>query len=199
MASVVGITLVKKFNYRGDANEEFSNQYWLSGSIPADGTAWTTLIDALVAQEKTLYTGEVSVVRAYGYDSDADNAASVEQRDYSLAPIVGTLSISSAARVPGDVAGWIRWKTSRLNTKGKPIFLRKYYHGVWMSNTSGGDTLNATQKTAFDAFGTKLMDGSFSGARTLRSRLHAESLLSRASSTYLTTRTLKRRGKRPGA
>lgn len=197
MAAVVGITLVKKFSYRGDANEEFSNQYWLSGSIPSDDTAWTTLIDALCTAEKACYTSEVSIVRAYGYDSDADNAASVVQKDYSLSPIAGTLTVSSAARVPGDVAGWIRWKTSRLNTKGKPIFLRKYMHGVWMSNTSGGDTLNATQKTAFETFGTKLMDGTFSGSRTLRSRLNAETLLSRAASTYLTTRTLKRRGKRP--
>jgi hypothetical protein len=66
MASLVGLTIVKRFPYRGDANEEWSNQYHLTGSIPADSTAWKTLADALIAEEKKLYTSGTKVIRAYG-------------------------------------------------------------------------------------------------------------------------------------
>lgn len=197
MSALTGITIVKKMAYRADANEEYSNQYHLTGSVPADGTAWTTLIDALIAQEKTLYLSSVTVVRAYGYATDNPDDASVFSYDLSAAPVAGTLAIGSGIRAPGDAAVWVRWKTSRLNTKGKPIYLRKYFHPALATSAGSFDLVLAAQVTALNAFGTKLMDGSFADARTIRSLTHAETLLSRASSTYITTRTLKRRGRRP--
>lgn len=200
MADVVGLTIVKKMTYRGDATEEWSNQYWLTGAVPADAAEWEELFDALVAQEKTVYPSSHAVVAGYGYDTDAENPSSVWSIDKSGAPVVGTYSTNpSYPYAPGDAAGWVRWKTSRLNTKGKPIYLRKYFHGVKLNTSGGGDAIDTAQVTAYNAFGDKLMDGSFLDARTLRSRLNNETLLTRLSSTYATTRTLKRRGKRPSS
>src|SRR6266576_2358533 len=36
------LTIVKRFNYRGDVDEEFSNTYHFSGTTPADAAAWKT-------------------------------------------------------------------------------------------------------------------------------------------------------------
>jgi len=202
VASLVRITLIKRFTYRGDANEEFSNTYALTGSVPADNTAWKALADALIAQEKTCYTSAVKVIRAYGYSDDAEDASSVWSYDYKAASaeVSGTLAPSGTwATAPGDSAVWVRWKTSRVNSNGKAIYLRKYFHDATYASATGSDAVTTSQRTALDAFGTKLRDASFLDARTIRSRTHAETLLGSGSSQYVTTRTLKRRGKRPGS
>jgi hypothetical protein len=199
MASQVGITLIKKFNYRGVSTEEYSNQYWLTGSVPSTGTDWQTLIDDLIAEEKTVYASQVKVVQAYAYDSDADGASAVYSYDTHSSPIDGTLSVGSATSCPGDCAVWVRWKTDRLNSKGKPIYLRKYFHVAWYQTASGADVVATNQRTALEAFATTLSDGSFTAGRTITARGHSDTIDSIASSAYVTTRTLKRRGKRPGS
>lgn len=201
MAAQTGITIIKRFTYRGVA-EDWSNQYWFTGSVPADATAWRALFDALVTQEKTCYHSGVTVVHGYGYDSDADGATSVWSVDLTVSPdtpVAGTATYSSDPLAPGDAAGWVRWKTSRLNTLGKAIYLRKYFHGMMTAGLTSADTIKASQVTALGAFGTKLRDGSFLSARTITARGHTDTITSSGASTYTTTRTLKRRGKRPGS
>jgi hypothetical protein len=120
--------------------------------------------------------------------------------DYTAAAaeVPGTLAPSGTwTLAPGDSAVWERWKTSRMNSRGKPIYLRKYYHDATIQTTASPDTVTTSQKTALEAFGTKLVDGSFAGARTIRSRSHAETIISHACSQFVTTRTLHRRGRRP--
>jgi hypothetical protein len=203
MASQVGLTLVKRFTYRGDSTEEFSNTYHLTGGIPADDTAWKALADALIVSEKACYTSQAAVVRAYGYDSDADDAHAVYVHDYlaAAASVPGTLALGAGAYTAGDQAAWVRWKTSRLNTKGKPIFLRKYFHSIVTGGTGigGADTTSASWQTAANALATKLTDGTFLDSRLITARGHTDVITSHAVSLYTTTRTLKRRGKRPGS
>ncbi len=202
MATQVGLTLVKRFTYRGDASEEFSNTYHFSGTVPADSTAWKALADALILKEKLLYSANAAVVRAYGYDSDADDAHAVWAWDYLAAgtTVAGTLT-SSNAPTAGDQAVWIRWKTSRLNSKGKPIFLRKYFHCVFGAGltSAGVDQVDPGWNTKALAFGAAMHDGTFLDARVITARGHSDTILNHGASTYITTRTLKRRGKRPGS
>lgn len=203
MAAVTGVTLVKRFNYRGDATEEFSNQYWLSGAVPTGSTPWKALADALIAQEKGVYPADVVVVRAYGYATDVESDPAVWSYDYlgAAATVAGTFPPGALSRAPGDAAMWIRWKTDRLNTKGRPIYLRKYFHGVVQQGNTAPtcDDVATGQKTALTAFATKLRDGTFLDGRLIRSQSHDEGLLVPSVSQYVTTRTLKRRGKRPGS
>lgn len=198
MATVVGVTLVKRINYRGDATEEFSNQYWLSGGVPADATAWKALADALIAQEKTVYPSGVTVVRAYGYNDNSPTAASVWSYDYlsHTATVAGTLAVGTGVANPGDCAVWVRWRTSRNNSKGKPIYLRKYIHPA-VSSAGTPDVVLPAQRTALLALGNKLYDGTFLDARTIRSASSSETITAADTSPYVTTHTLKRRGKRP--
>jgi hypothetical protein len=193
----VGVILVKRMSYRTQ-QEEWSNEYHFTGATPADATAWKALADALITQEKTCYVAGVTVVRAYGYDSDAANAHAVWSYDYAAnsASVPGTLTSTSAVIASGDQAAWVRWKTSRLNTKGKPIYLRKYFHGGTIG-TGSPDFITTAWATALAALGTKMRDGTFLDARTLTARGHTDTLVGSTAAVYITTRTLKRRGKRP--
>lgn len=200
----VGMTIVKRFSYLGDPTEEFANTYFFSGSTPADATAWRALFDALVTQEKTVLLDNTAIIRGYGYDSDAADRTAVWSVDLRVSPEVtvgGTLATTGKDVMPGDTAVWLRWKTSRVTMKGKPIYLRKYYHpGLRAASPTSPDTVDPAQVTALNALGTKLMDGTFLSSRKLVGPGHTDDVLtSRSCSPYFTTRTLKRRGKRPGA
>lgn len=203
MAAVVGITLIKKLAYRGDASEEVSNQYWFTGAVPASDAAWKALTDALIVEERKVYVSDVAVIRAYGYNDDAETAVAVWSWDYeaAAATVSGQLTITGGQVCPGDSAMWVRWKTSKLNTKGRNVYLRKYFHPAVNAgaSTAGRDQVLPAAKTALAAFGTKLSDGSFLDARTIRGRTFTPTILSVTASPYVTTRTLKRRGKRPGS
>jgi len=202
MAAQTGLTVVKRFPYRGDTTEEFSNTYHFTGSVPSDATAWRALFDALVTQEKTIYSSVTHVYRGYGYDDDADDATAVWSVDLSVSPetpVAGTLSVGTDIKAPGDSAVWCRWKTSRTNSNGKPIYLRKYFHDARINGATGGDTVLAAQVTALAAFATKLEDGTFIDGRKITARGHTDTIVSIGNSAYITTRTLKRRGKRPGS
>jgi hypothetical protein len=192
------ITLIKRFPYRG-VEEEYSNTYALTGSDPADAAAWVALMNALITAEKTHQSSVVDYVRAYGYDSDSETASAVWSRDLVAASetVMGTLSGSGMTQMPGDVAYWVRWKTSRLTSKGKPIYLRKYFHFAF-ADPADPDKIGPAQKTAALAFAAKMWDGTFLDGRTVRAPgQSSETIVGANASTYLTTRTLKRRGRRP--
>lgn len=203
MAAACGLTVIKSFDYEGHA-EEWSNQYWFTGGVPADATAWRALFDAVVLKEKACFDTNTTIVRGYGYDSDADNATAVYTVDLSVSPeavVHGTLATATTTHpaAPGDAANWARWKTSRNNTKGKPIYLRKYYHGVHTNGANSQDYPYATQKANIVLLATAMADASLPGGRKLTARGHTDVIVNSGANTFITTRTLKRRGKRPGA
>lgn len=92
---------------------------------------------------------------------------------------------------------WCRWKTARTNSRGKPIYLRKYYHGVMVggSDEPGRDEVNHTQRDALQLTAEYLLAGSAAWPPLAG----PDGVIpgSIATSRFITTRTLKRRGKRP--
>ena len=200
VATGTGITLIKTLDYRA-AVEEWSNHYHLTGTPPSSPSAWRTLFDALVAAEKTLYNGGVTVIGGYGYDDDATTAHAVWSVDLRVTPDtpVGGTFATTGHQFPGDAAAWCRWKLNRNNSKGKPIYLRKYFHGALGLVSPTGDqtdTILAAQVTAYAAFATLLDTGAGVGGTHIRDTGGA-SIVSNGCSSFITTRTLKRRGKRP--
>lgn len=207
MAAATGLTSVKRFSYRG-VQEEFSNTYWLSGGPPADQAAWLTLWNALVAEEKKVLGPVASIIRGYGYDDDTGHkpddegtvAPAVFSVDLTVAPaavVPGTMDVAAGSPMPGDSALWVRWKTARRTSPGgKPIYIRKYFHPGYSPGANNPDTILATVKTAMLAFGAKLGDGTFAGTRRITTCGQSDTILNWGVSAYVTTRTLKRRGKR---
>lgn len=197
MPDTPSITIIKRFKYRGK-DEEWSNSYHFSGSTPSSDAGWKTLFDAVIAEEKKCYTSMCKVVRAYGYE--AGNEHSVAQVDYAaapLTPIEGTFTLvgSGSYIQAGDAAAWIRARTPNKNSRGKWIYIRKYMHNVY-ANQDG--LLAPDQKTAMEAFGAKLVSGTLPGNFKWVAPQGAEGGPI-AVSAYVTTRTLKRRGKRPSS
>lgn len=194
------ITIVKRFNYRGDSTEEWENTYHFSGGTPSSETRWKALSDAIIASEKTLYVAATTVVRAFGHE--ANNKVAVWSYDYLLGTgaVPGTLTPSTGNQMPGDVAAWIRWSTTQRTSLGKPIFLRNYYHSMFDSGATAPsltETVNVTQKANMQTFGTAWVTG-FSDGTTTYHRCGPNGAVGQVAqpSTYLTTRTLKKRGKR---
>lgn len=196
------LTVIKQFAYRGDPREEFSNTYALTGTTPADSSAWRTLFDALVLEEKKLYPAGTKVVAGYGYHRVPESGDSADWSvDLTVSPntpVSGTFAPGAGGfQLPGDSAVWVRWGLDRLNSKGKRVYLRKYFHPAFNDGLpTNVDVVVAGQVTALNAFGAKLQDGSFTAGRVLTDHL-GTALVGHAVSNYVTTRTLKRRGKRP--
>lgn len=199
MAEATGLTIVKRFTYRGDANEEWSNKYWLTGTPPPDPAGWDVLLDELVALEKACYTPQTSVVAAYGYDDNTPGAHSVWSWDADVSPpaVPGTLTAAQGINYAGDQAGMVEWQTDRKNSRGKWIYLRKYLHGG-ITHYTNPDEIAPETLAAYTAYAEALADGSGGlQGRQLRSQAQDESIINTYPSRWITTRTLKRRGKRP--
>jgi hypothetical protein len=110
-------------------------------------------------------------------------------------PVGSYIPTSADQPCPGDSAIWIRYLTTQKTILGKPIYLRNYYHGVyWQINV---DSLATSQKTAFDALGTAWVAGITADGVTFR-RAGPRGAVAQNHTTgqFITTRTLKHRGKR---
>jgi hypothetical protein len=192
------ITIVKSFTYRGNA-EVWSNTYFMDGTTPSSAASWKVLADAVIADEVTCYDSGTEVVKAIGHV--AGESVAVWSYDYEAASetVPGTFSHSSFIG-GGDTAVWVRWKTTALTERGKPIYLRSYFHPAYGTSATDQDTTNPFWITAAEAYAadwvTGFVDGD--GHEHHRAGPHGVSgQLPVVASPFTTTRTLERRGRRP--
>lgn len=124
-----GVVLYKTFTWRG-AIEEWGNTYHFVGSSPTDPAGWRALVDALVTQEKAVLANSVTIDRAICYDNTDHSSV----YSYNLAAFAGVVpgtydpAAHSSYVQEGGSSYMARWDTGRRSSKGKPIFLRKYWH-----------------------------------------------------------------------
>jgi hypothetical protein len=192
------LTLVKSFQYRG-APEEWSNTYFMTGDLPASPASWKTLADAVIAEEVALYRATTSVVRAIGHK--AGESVAVWGYDYEGAgeAVPGTMPVGTSIPQSGDTAAWIRWSTDQLTSKGKPIYLRSYFHPAYVSAGADSDVIDTDWITAAQEYGDDWIAGFADGDGVTHHRAgpHGVVGLVALPSQYATTRTLERRGRRP--
>jgi len=192
--AAAGITVIKEFLYRG-STEEWSNQYHFT-DMPTDHADQRSMADLLIGQEAECYTNAVTVKRALFYDDTDHDAIYVYILSDFGGDVPGALSPGSALRLPGDVAGWVRWATGETSVHGKPIYLRKYFHDVLSDGSPTIDNILAAQKTAYQTFGDALLTDTFDSGHMCGPDGHVPDGPAKAA-TYATTRTLHRRGRRP--
>jgi hypothetical protein len=191
--------VVKKFTYRGDAEEEWSNTYHFTAPPPSNDTNWKYVADRLIANEVLVYPSTSKVVRVYGYDNDDPKAYAVWSYDYEAAgaAVPGSLPPpASSIHMAGDQAAVIWSKLEKRNARGKNIYLRKYFHDGY-ALLGNSDNLAAAYKTALDAWAIALATGLEASLGRWRARAYDSPSISHGTDPYVTTRTLHRRGKRP--
>jgi hypothetical protein len=199
MAPLTGVTMVQRMTYRGDNTEEWSNNYHFRDAPPSTSADWDTLVNALAQIVKPVIPNTIEIVRAYGYNDDSDKPVSVYAKDWLTegAPIAGTFAPGvNDHHMSGDQAYYATWQLDSRNARGKWIYLRKYLHGGIVAPTNPDIPDNA-YRGAVDTYARALGTpaGGFHGG--LRSRKTSAPILWTGTSDYITTRTLKRRGKRP--
>lgn len=162
MASTTpSVKVVKSFTFKGGLRQ-WSNRYYLTGGAPTDTTHWITLFDAITAAEKAVHGSHVSIVEALGYPAGTDVAAAT--KTYALA---GTFSPpANSFKNPGEVAALVRWSTAARSIKNHPIYLFKYYHGVWSNTADPVDALLPNQRTALTTYATTWQGTGFSDGTT---------------------------------
>lgn len=191
MPDTPSIVINKIFTYRGQP-EEWSNRYHFVGSTPSSLAGWKDLALAIWAQERTFLNTTTKFNGFLGYVAGDETANAIMGPD-DLTTAEKSAGVLSGSNVPGDTAAWVRWATGTRNSKGRPIYLRKYFHGV---GTTGTDAIVGTAATAMAAYGTKMADGTLPGGFKIAAPQGAIGTTVKVP-TYVTTRTLKRRGKDP--
>lgn len=185
-------TSIKEFTYRGKA-ERWANEYTFAGTAPPDKAGWDALADAVWAAEKGVFGSSVKRAQYYGYTGLEPPAVAGRAYDVVTAPQTGTMvTPSGGIRPSGDVAVVVRFRVGQ-NVKGRPRYIFKYYHGTPMPD---GDSLSSTQIAAIVTALTPLRDGTLPQAYKLCAPDNTLAGVPEVK-PYFTTRTLKRRGKRP--
>lgn len=182
------VVVVKAFTYKG-AGEEWSNRYHFDGGAPENQGHWDALCNNIRLLEKLMYPPTVTIVREIGYT--ADETPAVYQRTLDT---TGTLAVGTGHQAPGDCVFVIRFGTARRDSRGHPVYLRNYFHGV-VQSASGVDSVLAAQVTAAGNFGAKWLTG-FSDGDVDHKRTGPDSLgaTSQLAINNIGRRKLKRRG-----
>jgi hypothetical protein len=156
------VRIVKNFTFKG-GEKEWSNRYYFDGSTLADSDAWHNFFDALVNLEKTMFNGQVGIVRAIGYDGTSDVPAA--SKTYTT---LGTLS-SSGVPTPGECAIVARMSTTKTGANGHPVYVFSYYHHILKASSDlTGDVPDSTMRTAVGVYIQGWKDGITVGGRTFK-------------------------------
>jgi hypothetical protein len=190
------VTVNKSFTWRG-AREIWSNGYHLD-STPPTSADWNDLWLAIWQRESVFLPPDVQLESGTGHTPGTPPVLVWEQ---DAAPVgeggPPAQFVPTAAHYlsPGDVAGWVRWGTDLKNSRGKPVYLRNYYHAVYVG--ADGNTIDPLQHAGMLDLGAAFQNGITVLGRTYRrTGPNHGTPQNHAVSTYATTRTLERRGKR---
>lgn len=139
----LGVSITKSISFRG-VQQEFSNTYYYEyGGVVGEG-AGISAIDAVVALEKPMHSGQVNFVRGRCWTAGGTPGSNVMIAQKALS---GTGTNGTAGNYDRERAFLVRFRAG-VDSRGNPVYLRKWWHldigGV------GADTISAAmhQQTA---------------------------------------------------
>lgn len=135
--AIWGLSIEKTASFRGVA-QVFANVYHYNdaGGSPSDADL-TTLLDNIVAHEKTFHASSVTFVRGRVWSAGGSEAANQMRVDKSLS---GTGALTNNGSFDRERAALVRWRAGS-DSRGRPVYLRKWWHV--MSTTLGGVAIGA--------------------------------------------------------
>src|SRR5688572_12555705 len=130
--AIWGVSIEKTTSFRGVA-QVFANVYHFNdaGGSPSDADL-TTLLDNLVAHEKTFHAGTVTFVRGRVWSAGGSEASNQMRVDKSLS---GVGALTDDANMDRERAVLVRWRAGS-DSRGRPVYLRKWWHQL--GGTIGG-------------------------------------------------------------
>ena len=133
-----GLSVVKTMLFRG-VQQHFGNTYYFEAPIlEANTSALNDLVDAVVAIDKSLHANNATYVRARLWTADGGPQANHMVIDRLLS---GTGSAGSTAGSMDRERAYLIQFRAGVDTKGRPVYLRKWYH-------NHGNVLNGVTVTA---------------------------------------------------
>lgn len=126
----IGISVTKSVSFRG-VQQEFANTYHYHH--PTALTApYESLVDEIIAEERKFHSTDVTFVRCAVWTSGGLPA----QNEMKFQKNLSGLGLASTnASQDRERAVLIRWPAG-VDTRGKPVYLRKWYHSCGSFNTT---------------------------------------------------------------
>jgi len=193
------LTMEKSFTYRGQ-REHWSNAYHLD-LVPANSAQWDALRATVWNLESPAFPANVQIEKTYGHNPGTPPTLVYE---YDWPPAgeggnAGTFAPTATMnQAPGDAAIFVRYGTTQKNSRGKPIYLWNYYHAVFFDDTAP-DVQDAVQKGKFTTLANLMVAGINTGVSGVpifhRAGPRGAVAQNYKVSDFITTRTLKHRGK----
>jgi hypothetical protein len=155
-----GVVLYKTFSYRGET-EEWGNTYHFVGSAPSTPADWRDLVDALVDLEKTVLGTQVTIERAICYEDTDDPSVYSYDLSAFAGTVDGTYNWGFLGGIPqeGGTSYMARWNTGRVSSKGRAIYLRKYWHPAF-GTSAAPDAVEPDLLALVDTFAEDVMAAS---------------------------------------
>lgn len=139
--------------YRGGSKTP-SCKFHFNGGFPADYSHAVTLYHAIRDKLKLGIREDINITGGIFYPNDTSPAAYTITGDTTG----GSITLASGDPQALLVAALIRWTTDAHNTRGGPIYLRNFVHGVVAPSTDF-DFVTSAQETALAAFAAQFADG----------------------------------------
>lgn len=142
--AIFGLSIEKSTSFRG-VNQVFANVYHYqdAGGSPSDADL-TTLLNNIVTHEKTWHANVVNFVRGRVWSAGGSEAANQMRVDISLS---GTGADTVHLSMDKERATLVRWRAGS-DSRGRPVYLRKWYHVCTDAVGGGAITAAMLQQTA---------------------------------------------------
>lgn len=163
----VGISITKRISFR-DSLQEFSNVYFYEHSGIENVATADAAMDELVSLEAAVHSTNVTIIRGRYWTAGGSPSSNqmISQKTYTT---VGALS--PIANMDRERAYLISWPAG-LDSRGHPVFLRKWYHtgaahggvgitAALLEQTTGFTTANRTAIANALKFGESIGAGTY--------------------------------------